>query len=683
MRPRRSAIVVCLLALAFAQGCLGAAPPATRPPDAGTPSPGATTSAAAPTPTDGSTATPATASQPPPATAPNASGPATAAPTPRPTGSTPVAGPTPTAPRLGLDPPGTPPPGTPPASAPPTAAAAPPAAVREATIAQVQGTGARSPLALQTVRLVGAIVTADFQQAPLQGFFVQERIPSSQDASTGIFVYQGDRPTPDVKLGDEVTLVGVVRESYDRTELDISLAASGVVVVSSGNPLPPPIDLRPPATEAEARAYLERYEGMLVALPTAIVVGPTTQFGEFTVVRADTGARRLFQGEARGAGWRLVVNDEGGARYDVAVGDAIEGIVGPLDYSFGLYKIAQLPEPRLAITAPPRMLPAFPPAGDGEFTVATFNLANFFDPTDTPGKADPCDRDDRGVPCAERVTAADYALKTAKAGQAIRNVLGGPTLVAVQEVESLDVLTALAAAPDLAPLGYGAVLLEGLDPRGIDVGLLYRRDRVTITSVAQRNACTTKNYGFTDAEARCSTRGDGTLDGYFLAARPPLVVGLTVRGPGGDFALTLVICHFKSKGGTDPENKEFVSRRTDEARLVAGIVNDLLAADPGAAIAVVGDLNDFADSPPLRALTTDAPLQNLVSLVPAAERYSYIYNGLAQVLDHILVTPRLRALLVRVAFAHFDADFPDSLSGQPVPNRVSDHDPPLARFRLP
>ncbi len=512
---------------------------------------------------------------------------------------------------------------------------------------------------------------------------MQERNPAVQDASTGIFIYQGDRTMPDVKLGDEVTLIGVVREFADRTEIDISLAASGLTIVSSGNPLPPPVDLRPPATEAEARVYLERYEGMLVGLPTVLVVGPTTRSGEFTVVRADTGAKRLFQNDPNGAGWRLGVDDQGGVRYDVAVGDTVDGLIGPLDYTFGLYKIQQLPEPRLVITSPTRLLPSFPVAGNGEFTLASFNLENFFDPIDTPGKQDPCDRDNRGVSCSPRVTPADYALKIAKAGQAIRNVLGAPTLVAVQEVENIEVLNALIASPDLVSLGYGAVLLEGLDPRGIDVGLLYRKDRVTISDVSQRNTCTTKQYGFTGDETRCSAQGDGTLDGFFLFARPPLIVNLTVAGPSGDFPLTLIINHFKAKSGDDPEGKEFVSRRTDEARFVAGIVNELLTADPAAAIAVLGDLNDFTESDPLRALTTLAPLQNLTSQVPQVDRYSYIFNGQSQVLDHILVTARLRSLLLRVSFAHLDADYPQSLAGQPVPHHVSDHDPPLARFRLP
>jgi predicted extracellular nuclease len=336
------------------------------------------------------------------------------------------------------------------------------------------------------------------------------------------------------------------------------------------------------------------------------------------------------------------------------------------------------------VTAAERPAPSVAPAALGEFTVASFNLENFFDPLDTPGKADPCDRDASGNPCRERVTPADYALKLTKAGQAIRDVLGAPTLVAVQEVENDRVLGALASSPELAPFGYGVVLLDGLDPRGSNVGLLYRRDRVTVANAVQRNACTTADLGFGAGESRCSSKGDEILDGRPLAARPPLVITLTVRDTAGNAErpLILIVNHWKSKEDTDPAGQEFVARRVAEAQLVAGIVNEVLADDPAAAIMVVGDLNDFVDSPPLRALTGATPLRNLAPVVPKGARYSYIYNGLSQILDHILVTQNLRAALTSFTYVHLDADYPVDLAGQPNPYRVSDHDPPVGRFRL-
>ena len=67
-------------------------------------------------------------------------------------------------------------------------------------------------------------------------------------------------------------------------------------------------------------------------------------------------------------------------------------------------------------------------------------------------------------------------------------------------------------------------------------------------------------------------------------------------------------------------------------------------------------------------------LVNLWRLLPRRERYSYIFQGNAQVLDHILVSPAL-LLRGRPDFepVHLNAEFSD---------QASDHDPPIVRFEL-
>lgn len=581
-------------------------------------------------------------------------------------------------PRLGLNPPG-----TPAVPSTPTATPTPVLTGRAATISEVQGTGTRSPLIGQTVQARG-IVTAGLQDTPAQGFFLQERALPTMAASTGIFVFQGSRLTPELKVGDEVVITGVVSEVATRTQLDISRLQTGVTVLSSGNPLPPPIELRPPAAATEAASYFRRYLGMMVSVPQAVVIAPTAADGSFSVVRADTGVTRLFASEPRGAGWRIGVAASSGAHYSLTVGDQVTGLLGPLDLFNNQFWLQQLAHQKLLITASDRPIssPALPQAD--EFTIASFNLENFFDPLDTPGKNDPCDYDQNGKPCKERVTPASYALKLTKAGQAIRDLLGSPTIVAVQEVENIQVLSALAQSPELAPAGYSAVLLEGLDPRGINVGLLYRHSRVTVEQATQINRCTAENLSFAPGELTCSTQATGVLDGHWLAVRPPLVLTLTVRNEAGTttLPLTLIVNHWKAKSGTDPSRREFVDRRVAEATLVAETVNALLAADPEAAIIVAGDLNDFVDSPPLQVLTTTTPLRDLATSAPAANRYSYIYQGLSQILDHLLVTPNLQQRLVSFRYTHGNADYPEDLAQQPNPYRVSDHDPPVARFRL-
>ncbi|PAF11517.1 hypothetical protein CHH61_26905, partial [Shouchella clausii] len=64
---------------------------------------------------------------------------------------------------------------------------------------------------------------------------------------------------------------------------------------------------------------------------------------------------------------------------------------------------------------------------------------------------------------------------------------------------------------------------------------------------------------------------------------------------------------------------------------------DIKAEDPDANIVLLGDFNDFEFSNPLQALKGEE-LTNMIEKVPAEERYTYTYQGNAQVLDHILVS---------------------------------------------
>ena len=81
-----------------------------------------------------------------------------------------------------------------------------------------------------------------------------------------------------------------------------------VVVISEGNPIPSAIELNPPMTDMEARDYYEAIEGMMVQVTApAVTVGPTSQYGEFVLIRAEHGIDRLWQGQE--AGLTIMVDD--------------------------------------------------------------------------------------------------------------------------------------------------------------------------------------------------------------------------------------------------------------------------------------------------------------------------------------------------------------------------------------
>ena len=66
----------------------------------------------------------------------------------------------------------------------------------------------------------------------------------------------------------------------------------------------------------------------------------------------------------------------------------------------------------------------------------------------------------------------------------------------------------------------------------------------------------------------------------------------------------------------------------------------ILAVDPNANVVVLGDLNDFEFSPP-STLLEGGVLTPLMRTLPQDERYSYVFEGNSQSLDHILVSDGL------------------------------------------
>jgi hypothetical protein len=68
-------------------------------------------------------------------------------------------------------------------------------------------------------------------------------------------------------------------------------------------------------------------------------------------------------------------------------------------------------------------------------------------------------------------------------------------------------------------------------------------------------------------------------------------------------------------------------------------------------------------------------LNNLTETLSEAERYTYVYDGNSQALDHILITDGLSESLTAVDVLHLNSEF-DSAS------RFSDHDPVIATFEF-
>ncbi len=506
----------------------------------------------------------------------------------------------------------------------------------------IQGPGTTSPYVRDPVSTEG-IVTGVFPN--LQGFWIQEtETDDDPNTSGGLFVLLEEMEIP-VALGDEVRLTGTVRERSGQTLLQLE-AAEDVTVLSSGNPLPEAVELDPPADQMESLAYYEALEGMLVQVTSPVVaVGPTSKYGETPLVRASWGIRRVMRGDPHGM---LIFVDDGSdtTHYDLTTlpfalqtGDTAVDIRGPLAYTFENYKIEPISLP--VVTMGDRPLPMLEPVVPGEFSIATFNVQDLFDSYD-PHPTDP------PIP-----TTAQYKLDLAWTANIIQ-AMGAPTVVGLQEVENLQILTDLTEEPAISSYSYASVLIEGTDSRGIDNGYLVRGDQATLEGFA----------------ALVAPEG--------LTSRPPLLITVTVHLQDRDSTVYVLNNHFTSMSGGELPTEP---RRTAQAAWNVELVEQILTREPDAHVAVLGDLNSFYHSPPMDEFRK-ANMRHVYEFVEPDLPYTYIYQGESETLDHIWLTPSLYQHLVRVEVLHINADYALPAPGDTTARRVSDHDPLVAIFSL-
>lgn len=537
-------------------------------------------------------------------------------------------------------------------------------------IGEIQGGGDVSPYVNDAVSFRG-VVTGIFEDQNASGviyytLFVQDA-PGTEDGdpatSDGVAVFLG-RQQPAVQVGDLVRVVGRMTEFYGLTEVeddDLQIYLEDTAVA-----LPTPVPIDPPADLEAQAAYFEPLEGMLVSIDGAArVVGPTYNGCGFAAVApgAEPGVRRS---EDAPIGEIVpVLNDSDVACDDfpdVKTGDRISGLAGPLVYNFDQFKIV-VQDP-VSLQIEPALLepaPTPPPLESEAFSVASYNLYDYFDLND-----------DTGSDAEPKPTVEELAVKREKLAHAIGVTLGCPTLLGVQEVENAPLLEELAQETAVyCDFTYAVSHLESVDGRGIDVALLSDPRRVEVDSVALRQTCAPIETGIYDDSVDCAIGQDP------LFSRPPLQADVRVDGQ----PVTLFVNHFKSKRGGAAETEP---RRLAQAQHVNSLVAQLLNTDPQTAAIVLGDFNDYDQSPAVRALTASGSLVSALESVPDAQRYSYVFSGAPQLIDGIFVSPALAERIVTALVAHVNADYPSAWAEDNGPERIafksSDHDMPLVVF---
>ncbi len=528
--------------------------------------------------------------------------------------------------------------------------------VAMAEIFAIQGSGLTSPFEDKYVKSANNVVTA----LDTNGFFMQTPMSRSDndiETSDGIFVFTGSAPT--VQVGDAVTVTGKVIEFYGFTEFE---NGTQVTLLSSGNPLPEMVmfdENTPSPHQPQAANELERFESMIVSFE-GVVTAATDKFGDAAVVVGNQRVYRepgiAYPGKPGLPVWDgnpeiFELNPDGLTldNQEFYAGQSVSA-TGPLGYSFGDYQVWPTslnkgPKPDLLAKVRARTA--------NEMTVGSLNMYR-------PSQI-----------------AKYYDERLSKISQFVRTVMDSPDILAVSEVENLEVLQTIADQinNDDSSVNYTPYLIEGNDVGGIDVGFLVRQS-VEMDSVTQYGKDTIFDY-----------------DNRLLNDRPPLLFSGRVISNGSNFPIQVLVVHNRSLSSIDSSDR-VRHKRLAQAQFVAGIVQEIQSANPAANLVVTGDFNayQFTDgyvdavgqitgtsveqdnmlwepSPVFPALT------NQVNTIPATEQYSFVFNGSAQVLDHALTTSNLSDLVTDFVFARGNSDSPAYLvNDDTTAHRASDHD---------
>jgi predicted extracellular nuclease len=575
----------------------------------------------------------------------------------------------------------------------------------------IQGSSHISPLKDAQVTVRGIVTGVDSN-----GYFLQDPAPDADPAtSEGLFIFTSTAPS--VAVGDDVQVSGKVAEfrassdTANLTQTELTTPTEQAVL-AQGQPLPAPVVLGqggrvPPSSVIEDDAvgdvetvtgtfdvasdgldFYESLEGMRVQVNDALAVGPTVTVtggikelatlvdnGAGASVRTNRGGIVVSASDFNPE--RVTLTSDLGALIPLAnVGDRLPGVTtGVISYALGGPKLfVTQPLPALVAGGLGRELTMLSAPRPSELDIAAFNVENL-DPNDAQDKFDRL----AGI-LVESLRSPDIV-----ALEEIQDNDGATNSAVVDSTTTLNKLVAAISAANAAvtpkPV-YAFALVnpvddqDGGEPGGnIRVAFLYRTDR-GLTFFNNPGGSTTANDVTGSGASTALQFSPGRIDptnSVFSASRKPLAGQFEFSGK----RFFVIANHFNSKGGDDPLFGRFQppvldseAKRDSQATVVKTFVTKLLTADPLAEVVVLGDLNDFEFAKPLLTLKS-AGLSDLIEGLPLPERYTYVYQGNSQALDHILVSSSLTAHVVKYDILHVNAEFSD---------QASDHDPGVARI---
>lgn len=228
-------------------------------------------------------------------------------------------------------------------------------------------------------------------------------------------------------------------------------------------------------------------------------------------------------------------------------------------------------------------------------TIAFYNVENLFDTINDPLKFD----DDRTPEGKDKWTSTLYKDKVQKIAKVLSEIGSdktstSPDIIGLCEIENEQVLIDVINDPSLQGQNYSVIHFDSPDARGIDVGLLYKKD-VFVPMSFRNNTLTIHNEDGKREYTRDQLLASGFFDGE---------------------EMHFLVNHWPSRRGGEARSRP---KREAAARLNKKIIDSLLNINPEAKIISMGDLNDDP---------TNSSLKKVLKTVKEIDSVTYqdIYN---------------------------------------------------------
>jgi len=224
-------------------------------------------------------------------------------------------------------------------------------------------------------------------------------------------------------------------------------------------------------------------------------------------------------------------------------------------------------------------------------TIAFYNVENLFDTIKGPNY------DEEWLPL-NGWTSKKYNKKINNLGFVMPQIgtnatqNNSPVIIGVSEVENRGVLEDLVKSPSMLPHNYGVIHFDSPDKRGIDVGLLYKKNVFTPTSFSKHPLYIYESTETKKGNVKVGDDADAAENNVNVDVNTKRVYTrdqLLVSGLLDGEEVHIIVNHWPSRSGGEKRSSPYREKAAD---LNKHLIDSLYKVNPEAKIITMGDLND-------------------------------------------------------------------------------------------